>query len=123
MSMAVISVLQGSWTRLSDVAYPLLTQRLPDICIAVVPMLLVCNLSLPKRQKLAVCATLGAGLLTCAAGLWRVWAIWNMYWGPTDEVWAVYIYWAACITEVLLACICASAPALKVCASGKVVPD
>ena len=84
-------------------------------------MLLIINLSLPKLQKLAVCATLGAGLLTCAAGLWRVWAIWNMYWGPTDEVWAVYIYWTACITEVLLACICASAPALKVCASGKVV--
>jgi len=37
-----------------------------------------------------------------------------MYWGPTDAVWAVYIYWAACVTEILLACICASAPALKV---------
>ena len=86
-------------------------------------MILVCNLSLPKRQKLAVCVTLGAGLLTCAAGLWRVWAIWNVYWGPTDEAWAMYIYWTACITEVLLACICASAPALKVRGRSRVIAD
>jgi hypothetical protein len=97
------------------------------------PVLLIWNLKISKRQKTGLCAIFGVGLITCICGILRTFYATKLYFCKTsihqhressrtdfddlvtyDITWAAYSGWIWTTLEAQLAVICASAPSLKV---------
>ncbi|EUC40350.1 hypothetical protein COCMIDRAFT_109065 [Bipolaris oryzae ATCC 44560] len=85
-----------------------------DFIICLLPVLLIWNLQISKRQKLALCGIFGMGLITCFCGLMRTYYATKLYYFTYDITWIAYYGWIWTNLEAQLAVICASAPSLKV---------
>jgi hypothetical protein len=55
-----------------------------DLFICLLPILLIWNLKMAKRQKAALCGIFGMGLITCVCGILRTY-------------YATYVYYGECI--------------------------
>ncbi|KAF1950012.1 hypothetical protein CC80DRAFT_247354 [Byssothecium circinans] len=84
-----------------------------DFFICALPALLVWNLQIPKRQKLALIALFGMGILTSICGVMRTYYAVYVYYGTYDISWYSYYGWIWTVIEADLGVVCASAPALK----------
>lgn len=78
-----------------------------------VPIPIIWQLSLPKRQRLAVIAIFGLGFVVCVAGALKTHYVHTGIGESYDEQWDVYPLWILTIVEADVGLICASAPALK----------
>ncbi|KAF2492281.1 hypothetical protein BU16DRAFT_467793 [Lophium mytilinum] len=85
-----------------------------DIIAAVMPIMLLWNLQLPRRQKFAIYGIFALGLLTTICGAMRIYYVHFVYFETYDISWECLPGWLWSCIEVDLAVICASAPALKV---------
>ncbi|KAH7067848.1 hypothetical protein FB567DRAFT_411952, partial [Paraphoma chrysanthemicola] len=87
---------------------------LQDLLICALPMTLVWNLQIGRRQKAALIAIFGVGLITCVCGIMRTYYAIYIYYGTYDITWYAFYAWIWTALEANLGVICASAPALKV---------
>ncbi|CAI6336433.1 unnamed protein product [Periconia digitata] len=87
---------------------------LQDFIICALPAVLVWNLQIPKRQKMALVALFGAGVLTCICGIMRTYYAIYVYFFTYDITWYAYYGWVWTAIESDLGVICACAPAMKV---------
>lgn len=71
------------------------------------------NLSLPRRQKIALWALFAVGACTAVASLVRMYYIYLDFWKSYDFTWIGYQIWLWTSTELAVAIVCASAPSLK----------
>ena len=78
-----------------------------------VPVPIIWQLTLPKRQRLAVIAIFGLGSVVCAAGALKTNYVQTGIGESYDEQWDVYPLWILTAVEADVGLICASAPALK----------
>ncbi|KAH7128806.1 hypothetical protein B0J11DRAFT_279797 [Dendryphion nanum] len=85
-----------------------------DFVICALPVFLVWNLQISKRQKVALIGIFGLGLLTCVCGIMRTYYAIYVYYYTYDITWIAYYGWIWTALEADLGVICASAPALKV---------
>ncbi|KAI4643672.1 hypothetical protein J4E93_006684 [Alternaria ventricosa] len=85
-----------------------------DFIICLLPVLLIWNLQISKRQKVGLCAIFGVGLITCICGIMRTFYAAKLYYFTYDITWAAYSGWVWTTLEAQLAVMCASAPSLKV---------
>ncbi|KAF2683611.1 hypothetical protein K458DRAFT_304176 [Lentithecium fluviatile CBS 122367] len=85
-----------------------------DLVICALPIFLVWNLQIPKRQKAALIAIFAMGLLTCVCGIMRTYYAIYVYYFTYDISWYAYYGWIWTALEAQLGVVCASAPALKV---------
>ncbi|KAF2816597.1 uncharacterized protein BDZ99DRAFT_515181 [Mytilinidion resinicola] len=85
-----------------------------DIMAAVLPIMLLWNLQLPRRQKLAIYGIFALGLVTTICGAMRIYYLHWVYFETYDISWECLPGWLWSCLEADLAVICASAPALKV---------
>ncbi|KAF2642029.1 hypothetical protein P280DRAFT_290946 [Massarina eburnea CBS 473.64] len=86
---------------------------LQDFIICALPVFLVWNLQMAKRQKVALIALFGMGLLTCVCGVMRTYFAIYVYYATYDTTWYAYYGWIWTSVEADLGVVCASAPALK----------
>lgn len=87
---------------------------LQDLVICALPIFLVWNLQIPRRQKAALIAIFAMGLLTCVCGIMRTYYAIYLYYFTYDITWYAYYGWIWTALEAQLGVVCASAPALKV---------
>ncbi|KAF2177469.1 hypothetical protein K469DRAFT_603311 [Zopfia rhizophila CBS 207.26] len=87
---------------------------LQDFFICALPIILVWNLQIPRRQKAALIGIFGMGLLTCVCGIMRTYYAIYIYNYTYDITWYAFYGWIWTALEADLGVICASAPALKV---------
>lgn len=85
-----------------------------DLIICLLPVLLIWNLQISKRQKFGLCGIFGLGLITFICGLMRTFYATKLYYFSYDTSWIAYDGWVWTTLEAHLAVICASAPSLKV---------
>lgn len=85
-----------------------------DLLICLLPIFLVLNLQISRRQKVALCGIFGMGVVTCVCGIMRTYYATYVYYFTYDITWYAYSGWIWTIIEVQLGVICASAPAMKV---------
>jgi len=84
-----------------------------DLFVAVLPAMLFWNMHLPRRQKIAIWGLFGIGACTGVASLVRMYFIYLDFWKSYDFTWIGYEIWLWTSTELAVAIVCASAPALK----------
>ena len=84
-----------------------------DLFVAVLPAMLFWNMRLPRRQKIAIWGLFGIGACTGVASLVRMYFIYLDFWKSYDFTWIGYEIWLWTSTELAVAIVCASAPALK----------
>ncbi|KAF2827810.1 hypothetical protein CC86DRAFT_264124, partial [Ophiobolus disseminans] len=87
---------------------------LQDLVICLLPVFLVWNLKMSKRQKAALCGIFGLGMVTSVCGILRTYYATYVYFYTYDITWYAYPGWVWTALEADLGMICASAPALKV---------
>ncbi|KAH7389768.1 hypothetical protein BKA66DRAFT_568692 [Pyrenochaeta sp. MPI-SDFR-AT-0127] len=85
-----------------------------DLVICMLPIFLIWNLQIVKRQKIALCAIFGMGMVTCVCGILRTYYATYVYNYTYDITWYAYHGWIWTALEAQLGVICASAPALKI---------
>ncbi|KAF2120322.1 hypothetical protein BDV96DRAFT_567058 [Lophiotrema nucula] len=85
-----------------------------DFLICALPVVLVWNLQIPRRQKAALIGIFGLGLVTCVCGILRMYYAIYVYYYTYDITWYAFYGWIWTALEADLGVICASAPALKV---------
>ncbi|ORY16421.1 hypothetical protein BCR34DRAFT_106096 [Clohesyomyces aquaticus] len=85
-----------------------------DFICAILPVFLVWNLQISKRQKAALIGIFALGLLTCVCGILRTYYAIYVYYRTYDITWYANVGWVWTAVEADLGVICASAPALKV---------
>ncbi|KAF1831661.1 hypothetical protein BDW02DRAFT_504756 [Decorospora gaudefroyi] len=85
-----------------------------DFIICMLPIFLIWNLHISKRQKVGLCGIFGVGIITCVCGILRTYYATYLYYFTYDITWTAYYGWVWTTLEAQLAVICASAPALKV---------
>ncbi|KAH7066807.1 hypothetical protein BKA63DRAFT_425286 [Paraphoma chrysanthemicola] len=85
-----------------------------DLIICLLPVFLVWNLRMGKRQKAGLCAIFAIGLVTCVCGILRTYYATYIYYYTYDITWYAYYGWVWTVLEADLGMICASAPAMKV---------
>jgi hypothetical protein len=85
-----------------------------DLVICMLPIFLIWNLQIPRRQKAALCAIFGMGLVTCVCGILRTYYATYVYYYTYDITWYAYYGWVYTVLEAQLGLISASAPAIKV---------
>lgn len=116
----------------AEIVSVVVISTLQDFFICALPIFLVWNLHIPKRQKVALIALFGMGLLcvalhsglaeiegltgprTCVCGIMRTYYAIYVYYATYDITWYAYYGWIWTALEADLGVICASAPALKV---------
>ena len=91
-----------------------------DFIAFLLPMILLWKLQMSMKQKIALSAVFAVGVLVCIVGVIRIYYYSMLYFGSYDVTWQAYRVFGTTDTELLLATICASAPALKVCHDGYV---
>ncbi|PVH95561.1 hypothetical protein DM02DRAFT_617820 [Periconia macrospinosa] len=87
---------------------------LQDFVICALPIFLVWNLQIPKRQKTALIALFGMGVITCICGVMRTYYAIYVYYFTYDITWYAYYGWIWTAVEADLGVVCACAPAMKV---------
>ncbi|KAF2466473.1 uncharacterized protein BDR25DRAFT_269074, partial [Lindgomyces ingoldianus] len=87
---------------------------LQDLFICALPIFLVWNLQISRRQKAALIGIFALGLLTCVCGVMRTYYAIYVYYYTYDITWIAHHGWIWTALEADLGVICASAPALKV---------
>ncbi|USP74152.1 hypothetical protein yc1106_01426 [Curvularia clavata] len=85
-----------------------------DLIISFLPLFLIRNLQMPKRQKLAMGGIFGLGLITTVCGIMRTYYLVFVYHYTYDVTWYGYYGWTWTAIEADLGVICASVPALRV---------
>lgn len=85
-----------------------------DLLICMLPIFLVWNLQISRRQKVALCGIFGMGLITCVCGIMRTYYATYVYYYTYDITWYAYYGWVWTVLEAQLGVVCASAPAIKV---------
>ncbi|KIW10180.1 hypothetical protein PV08_11141 [Exophiala spinifera] len=86
---------------------------LGDLYSTLLPMVLVYNLDLPSRQKIALYVLFAFGFMAVAAGTVRTVLLYNLLNVDYDFTWELYVTWIWGIIELYLALFAASAPSLK----------
>ncbi|KAL4788075.1 hypothetical protein BJX76DRAFT_367792 [Aspergillus varians] len=84
-----------------------------DILTTTLPMPLIWKLKLPTRQRLAVIAIFGLGIIVDVAGSFRTVYVWKSMIVSHDTTWEGWPVLLAGIVEINLGLICASTPALR----------
>ncbi|CZR65542.1 uncharacterized protein PAC_15442 [Phialocephala subalpina] len=89
-----------------------LTNTMTDVYIYILPMKMVWEVQLPKRQRIGLLAIFAAGFLVCVAGALR------LYYSiltdkSSDTPWEGFYLWTWESIEINLGIVCASAPCLK----------
>jgi len=72
------------------------------------------KLQMSMKQKIALSAVFAVGVLVCIVGIIRIYYYSMLYYGSYDVTWQSFRVFGTTDVELLLATICASAPALKV---------
>ena len=85
-----------------------------DFLVAGMPTLLFWRMKIPFRQKVALGAVFAVGFVLCFTAIVRFIFSYRVYFASYDVTWEAYYGWLFTSIEVLLGCIVASAPALKV---------
>lgn len=85
-----------------------------DLLICLLPIFLVWNLQISRRQRFALCGIFGMGAVTCVCGIMRTYYATYVYYYTYDITWYAYYGWVWTVLEAQLGVICASAPAIKV---------
>lgn len=85
-----------------------------DLLICIMPAMLVWDLKMSTRQKTAVCAIFGVGMISCVCGILRSYYAAYVYYRTYDITWYAYHGWVWTALEADFGVMCASAPALKV---------
>jgi hypothetical protein len=98
----------------AEIVSVVVVSTLQDFFICALPVFLVWNLQISRRQKAALIGIFGMGLLTCVCGIMRTYYGIYVYYYTYDITWIAYYGWIWTALEADLAVICASAPALKV---------
>ncbi|KAF2024334.1 hypothetical protein EK21DRAFT_20975, partial [Setomelanomma holmii] len=91
-----------------------IVSTLQDLVICLLPVFLVWNLRMGKRQKAGLCGIFAIGLLTCVCGILRTYYATYVYFYTFDITWYAYYGWVWTALEADLGMLCASAPAMKV---------
>ncbi|KIW47200.1 uncharacterized protein PV06_02794 [Exophiala oligosperma] len=86
---------------------------LGDLYSTLLPMVLVYNLDLPSRQKIALYVLFAFGFMAVAAGTIRTVLLYNLLNVDYDFTWELYVTWIWGVIELYLALFAASAPGLK----------
>ncbi|KAE9379385.1 hypothetical protein N431DRAFT_434387 [Stipitochalara longipes BDJ] len=89
-----------------------LTNTVTDVYIYILPMHMVWNVQLPKRQRVGLLIIFAAGFLVCVAGALRLYYSIITDKSP-DTPWEGFYLWTWESIEVNLGIVCASAPCLK----------
>ncbi|KAF2728610.1 hypothetical protein EJ04DRAFT_449022 [Polyplosphaeria fusca] len=98
----------------AEIVAVVVISTLQDFFLVCLPIFLVWNLRVPRRQKAALIGIFALGLFTCVCGILRmVYAIY-VYYYTYDITWYAAYGWIWTAVEADLGVICASAPALKV---------
>ncbi|KAF2443184.1 hypothetical protein P171DRAFT_496523 [Karstenula rhodostoma CBS 690.94] len=84
-----------------------------DFYLCALPVLLIWNVKISKRQKAALCGIFGFGLLTCLCGVMRAYYAITVYYTTYDITWYAWYGWVWTALEAQLGVMCACAPALK----------
>ncbi|KAL4966792.1 uncharacterized protein BDV14DRAFT_34997 [Aspergillus stella-maris] len=84
-----------------------------DVLTTILPMPLIWKLKLPARQRLAVMAIFGLGIVVDVAGAIRTVYVWKSMIASYDITWEGWPILLAATVEINLGLICASAPALR----------
>lgn len=85
-----------------------------DFIAFMLPCSLLIKLQVSWKQKMAFFSVFAVGFLVCIVGVIRIYYITELYYQTYDVTWMAYHIFGATAVELLLATICASAPALKV---------
>ncbi|KAJ4359917.1 uncharacterized protein N0V89_000476 [Didymosphaeria variabile] len=86
---------------------------LQDFFLCTLPIVLIWNLQISKRQKAGLCGIFGLGLLTCVCGVMRAYYAVYVYYYTYDITWYAWYGWIWTALEAQLGVMCACAPALK----------
>ncbi|KAL4928668.1 uncharacterized protein BDV17DRAFT_291300 [Aspergillus undulatus] len=84
-----------------------------DVLTTILPMPLIWKLKMPTRQRLAVMAIFGLGIVVDVAGAIRTVYVWKSMIASYDTTWEGWPILLAATVEINLGLICASAPALR----------
>ncbi|KAK7545913.1 hypothetical protein IWX49DRAFT_485925, partial [Phyllosticta citricarpa] len=85
-----------------------------DLLVCGLPLLIMWQLSIPKRQKIALSGIFSLGIFLCIVGAVRIYYIYEFYYdGSYDATWAAGHVWIWTAVEACLGIACASAPALR----------
>ncbi|KAF1996320.1 hypothetical protein P154DRAFT_498638 [Amniculicola lignicola CBS 123094] len=98
----------------AEIVSVVVISTLQDFVICALPIVLVWNLQIPRRQKAALIGIFGLGLLTCVCGIMRTYYAIYVYYFTYDITWWANPGWVWTALEADLGVICASAPALKI---------
>jgi len=84
-----------------------------DIAVAILPIRVIWNLQIAKRQKIALIGVLSIGWFVCVVSVLRLTSLIALFSHPEDYTYysAPAAYWSG--IEMNLAIVCASLPALK----------
>lgn len=86
---------------------------LGDLYSTLLPLILVYNLDLPIRQKVALYVLFALGFMAVAAGLVRTVLLYRLLNVDYDFSWELWVTWIWALLELYLALFAASAPGLK----------
>ncbi|KUJ08697.1 uncharacterized protein LY89DRAFT_741544 [Mollisia scopiformis] len=89
-----------------------LTNSLTDVYIYILPMKMVWEVQLPKRQRMGLIGIFAAGFLVCVAGALRLYYS-ILTQKSTDTPWEGFNLWTWESIEINLGIVCSSAPCLK----------
>ncbi|KAL4870530.1 hypothetical protein BDV12DRAFT_55516 [Aspergillus spectabilis] len=84
-----------------------------DVLVTILPMPLIWKLQLPVRQRLAVIAIFGLGIMVDVAGSVRTVYVWKSMVASYDITWEGWPVLLAATIEINVGLICTSAPALR----------
>ncbi|KAH8702550.1 integral membrane protein [Talaromyces proteolyticus] len=84
-----------------------------DLLTTVVPMPLIWRLKLPRRQRMAIIAIFGLGIVVDIVGSVRTYYVWQDAVGTWDSTWYAWLVGVTGAVEIHMGIICASAPALR----------
>ncbi|KAK8234839.1 hypothetical protein IWZ00DRAFT_121561 [Phyllosticta capitalensis] len=84
-----------------------------DLLACGLPLLIMWQLSIPRRQKIALSGVFSLGSFLCVVGAIRIYYIYRVYFVTYDTTWAAGHVWIWTSVEACLGIACASAPALR----------
>ena len=91
-----------------------------DIITATLPVLLLRKLDIPFRQKVALAGVFAIGYIACAFAIVRIYYVYRLFMTSYDASWFAWYIFIFMLLEVLVAAMCACAPALSVYFYGSV---
>ena len=71
-----------------------------DFVVFLLPIPIVWNLQLPVRQRLAVISLFALGLITCLAGVFKSYYIYESFYKTYDSVWVGWPVWIVSVMEM-----------------------